>query len=119
MPLRGLAQANRVLINSNSIAGDEEDRESYADAAEISALVSIIGAHNQYWHLNAFGAPVGDVSFEFFEDDRFVNSVELGENFLVMQGCGFFFAHEISPSVEADLRLWISVHLPDESLRIE
>ena len=44
------------------------------------------------WRASPFGVPVGRYRVVFWSEDTRLGSVSFGQEFLVGQGCGYFFA---------------------------
>ena len=80
---RGAETVERLLVAINQ-------------RTDIDAVFTFLHQRRDRWHASAFGVPVGRYRVVFFEDDERVGAVSLGEGFLVVQGCGYFFSKNLS-----------------------
>ncbi|MEO0784227.1 MAG: hypothetical protein AAFY10_00910 [Pseudomonadota bacterium] len=67
-------------------------------ASEIERFFQFFSDDERGWHANAFGVPVGDRRIVYFDGEDRLGAVSLGDGFLVGQGCGYFFARNLSSS---------------------
>lgn len=82
---------------------EEEPLAVIEDAGQIADITDFIIDKNEHWYAPWAGVPVGQLRVVFWSEDDRIHSFSVGEEFVVAQGCGYFFIHEISKAEQADL----------------
>jgi hypothetical protein len=91
--------ADRVVVKQMS----KTIVSTIADRTRIVDIARFIEARGNGWSVPFGGTPVGSITLEFYSDGRFLGDLGIGTAFLEAQGCGYFFAHHLTPSERRDL----------------
>lgn len=113
MPLEQIELANEILVSRDHVLGNDEDVRLVLSPNELLEATSFVSGQTGLWRAPWAGVPVGDTVIVFRRDAEFVNSLGVGGGYLVLEGCGYFFVHNITPDEEAWIRDWLSSKLTE------
>lgn len=79
---------------------------------EIQAAFEFLTSRRNKWRASPFGVPVGRYRIVFWKEDERLASVSFGKEFLVGQGCGYFFSASVSSKDIIELAKLLGVDDP-------
>jgi hypothetical protein len=106
------ASADRVEIRSNLAV-----RVGLVDNPEqVTRLIKrTVALGNEGWTVPARGVPVAKIRLEFYEGEKLLGSLGVGNSFLALQHSGEFLSRRSDPSVRAELLALAGVDDPEQS----
>jgi hypothetical protein len=88
MGFEQLRLADSVVITTTNHA---KALRTITDKAIVSQLVAFALDHESGWIAPWYGVPIGTVGANFYQKGTFLGDLDVGENFLVAQGCSYFY----------------------------
>jgi hypothetical protein len=92
MGFEQLRLADSVVITTNHAKAPR----TITDTAIVSQLVAFALDHESGWVAPWYGVPIGRIRANFYQKGTFLGDLAVGENFLVAQGCGYFYSRPVS-----------------------
>lgn len=87
-----LKQADRIDITDNL----NRRIRVITDKEQIGQFVAFAQAHDTGWGTPWDGTPIAMIGAQFFAGEKFIGNLDVGSNFLVAQGCGYFQSRSVS-----------------------
>jgi hypothetical protein len=94
------AGADRIVATTNL----NLPRQTVTDAARIRALLAALEPYTSGWDVPEAGVPVAALRLNFYQGERLLGHVGLGETFLVLHQRGGFWSQPVAPQVTEELR---------------
>jgi hypothetical protein len=82
------------------------------DTQTLIALSSFAINHRSGWGAPWYGTPVALLQVQFYRGSQFLGDLDVGNDFLVAQGCGDFLARSVSPRDRSEVMNLLSVPDP-------
>ncbi len=99
------------LHKTNSSETVENEITRLTDNGSILNVLVFLKSRTK-WRASPFGVPVGRYRVVFWGDDERLGSVSIGEEFLVGQGCGYFFSSDASSDEIKEFARMLGVQEP-------
>ncbi|MEL6474055.1 MAG: hypothetical protein AAFQ21_08210 [Pseudomonadota bacterium] len=100
------------LHRTNGRESAENQLAELSGREEIQATFKFLTTRRSKWRASPFGVPVGRYRIVFWKNEERRGSVSFGEEFLVGQGCGYFFAANVSSKEITQLASLLGVEDP-------
>lgn len=94
-----LAGADRIIITDNT----GKPLRRVTEPSEIKQISGFALSHRSDWETPWSGTPIAPIRANFYQNNRFIGDLGVGDDFLTSQGCGRF---QYRPVSETD-RQWI------------
>ena len=99
-----IAQADAVLVSDRRVAERRASPRKITDPKLVQEITDWILAAEGHWKKGFATSPSGDIRFIFHRGDQYLDTVGVGERFLVRGGGANWESKQISPELEARLR---------------
>jgi hypothetical protein len=99
MGFEQLRLADSVVITTNHAKA----LRIITDTAIVSQLAAFALDHKSGWVAPWYGVPIGALGANFYRRGTFLGDLDVGKNFLVAQGCGYFYSRPVSSADRAKL----------------